>query len=140
MAKRVAMRALTVRQPWAWAIAMGFKDIENRSWYPRLDRGGVLAIHAAAAAPSWDDVQRVTKLVGRRGVVPDEFDCGCVVATARYVRAVETSRSKWFGGPVGWVLDRMRPLRKPVGCKGQLGLWYLPAWVERKVRQQLGNS
>ena len=133
------MRALTIRQPWAWAIANGFKDIENRSWRPRLDPGDVLAIHAAAAAPAWDDVQRVTDLVGRRARVPEEFDCGCVVATARFVRAVEASRSKWFGGPVGWVLDRVKPLRRPVGCKGQLGLWTMPAQVERAVAQQTGT-
>lgn len=134
------MRAVTIRQPWAWAIAMGFKDIENRSWYPRLDPGVVLAIHAAAAAPTWGDVQRVAKLVGRQAEVPDEFDCGCVVATAHLVRAVKASRSKWFGGPVGWVLDRVRPLRKPVDCKGQLGLWNLPARVEQKVHEQCGRG
>jgi hypothetical protein len=133
------LRAVTVRQPWAWAIARGFKDIENRSWYPRLDPGDELAIHAAAAAPTWEDVQRVTKLLGRRTEVPEEFDCGCVVATARFVRAVEASRSRWFGGPIGWVLERVKPLREPVDCKGQLGLWSMPARVERRVVQQTGR-
>ena len=61
------MRALTVRQPWAWAIAEGYKDIENRSWYPRLEPGEVFAIHAGCAAPDWDDVERVTKLVEALG-------------------------------------------------------------------------
>jgi DNA polymerase-1 len=43
------MWALTVWQPWAWAIAMGFKLIENRSWPPpRWLIGRELAIHAAA--------------------------------------------------------------------------------------------
>lgn len=41
------MKALTVRQPWAWAIIHGGKDIENRTtpWKYR----GPLAIHAAVA-------------------------------------------------------------------------------------------
>jgi hypothetical protein len=26
------MKVLVVRQPWAWLIVNGFKDIENRSW------------------------------------------------------------------------------------------------------------
>lgn len=130
------MRAVTIRQPWAWAIANGFKDIENRSWYPCLDPGEEVAIHAAAAAPDWDDVRRVTELLGRRSEVPMEFDCGCVVATARFVGAVETSPSKWFRGPVGWALDCVKPLRKPVECKGQLRLWNLPARVERAVARQ----
>lgn len=40
------MKALTVQQPWAWAIVHGGKDIENRTqlWKHR----GPLAIHAGA--------------------------------------------------------------------------------------------
>jgi hypothetical protein len=40
------MRALTVQQPWAWAIIHGGKDVENRTqaWKYR----GPLAIHAGA--------------------------------------------------------------------------------------------
>lgn len=40
------MKALTVQQPWAWAIAAGHKTVENRTqlWKHR----GPLAIHAGA--------------------------------------------------------------------------------------------
>lgn len=40
------MKALTVQQPWAWAIVHGGKDVENRTqaWRYR----GPLAIHAGA--------------------------------------------------------------------------------------------
>lgn len=44
------MRAITVRQPWAWAIARGGKDIENRSW--GTSYRGLLAIHAGVR---WDE-------------------------------------------------------------------------------------
>jgi hypothetical protein len=27
------MKALSIRQPWAWLICAGYKDVENRSWY-----------------------------------------------------------------------------------------------------------
>jgi len=39
------MKALTVRQPWAWLIVVGLKAVENRNWscYYR----GQLLIHAA---------------------------------------------------------------------------------------------
>jgi len=43
--------ALTVKQPWAWAIAHAGKRIENRSW--RMDYRGDLAIHAGAYS-GWD--------------------------------------------------------------------------------------
>src|SRR5262245_15321972 len=38
------MKALTVLQPWAWAIIHGPKRIENRVW--RTNHRGPLAIHA----------------------------------------------------------------------------------------------
>ena len=42
-----AVRALTVRQPWAWAIIYGGKDLENRRW--RTSYRGPL-IHASKNA------------------------------------------------------------------------------------------
>ena len=46
------MKALTVKQPWAWAIIHGGKDVENRSWMPNLGpRGMRIAIHAGKG---WD--------------------------------------------------------------------------------------
>lgn len=41
------MRILTVRQPWAWAIIHGGKDVENRSRNIAGDYRGPVAIHAA---------------------------------------------------------------------------------------------
>lgn len=40
------MKAITVRQPWAWAIIHAGKDIENRSW--KTKTRGRVAIHAAS--------------------------------------------------------------------------------------------
>ena len=39
------MRAVSVHQPWAWAILHAGKVFENRSW--RTTRRGPLVIHAA---------------------------------------------------------------------------------------------
>ena len=41
------MKAITIKQPWAWAIIFAGKDIENRTWHTH-DRGPLL-IHAGAA-------------------------------------------------------------------------------------------
>jgi hypothetical protein len=131
------MKAVTVRQPFAWAIAAGFKDIENRSWAPRVEPGEVVAIHAAVAAPDGDDVRRVQRLVGRRASVPEEYDCGAIVAVARVAKVVASSRSRWFSGPLGWVLEEVTPVRKPIECKGQLGLWNLPSAIEARLKRQL---
>jgi hypothetical protein len=39
--------ALTVRNPWAWAIAHGGKPVENRSWY-------MVVVHDEVAAAAAD--------------------------------------------------------------------------------------
>jgi hypothetical protein len=44
------MKVLVVRQPWAWLIVNGHKDIENRSWRTRYR--GTLLIQASASLPS----------------------------------------------------------------------------------------
>ncbi len=42
--------ALSLRQPWAWLVVSGHKDVENRVW--RAAYRGPLLIHAGKAAPS----------------------------------------------------------------------------------------
>ena len=32
MSKRATITVLSVRQPWAWLLVNGYKDIENRNW------------------------------------------------------------------------------------------------------------
>ena len=41
---RTTVSCLSVRQPWAWLIVHGYKDIENRTW-PTRHRGDTV-IHA----------------------------------------------------------------------------------------------
>ncbi len=123
------MKALTVRQPWAWAIAKGMKLVENRTWYPSDDViGARLAIHAGKAKPDVADITTVAKRCGMKGaqlILPR----GAIVATVR-VTGVARKRSEvpvaqraWFSGPVGWLLDEVEELVEPVESKGQLGLW-----------------
>jgi hypothetical protein len=40
------LKAISIRQPWAWLIVNGYKDVKNRIWAANL-RGRVL-IHAGA--------------------------------------------------------------------------------------------
>ena len=61
-AKPCITRALTVRQPWAWAIAAGHKDCENRTW--ATSHRGWLAIHAAATAADAVEDARCAQILG----------------------------------------------------------------------------
>ena len=40
------MKVIVIRQPWAWLIVNGYKDVENRTWVTRYR--GMLLIQASA--------------------------------------------------------------------------------------------
>lgn len=135
------MRALTIRQPWAWAIVHAGKRIENRT------RGtsyrGPLLIHAAKGCTREEYEEavysmEVTGLVRRVAhatpgppVVPPLCDMlrGGVVAVAGLVDVLPPTTgdgprvSRWYiPGQYGLMLARVQPtLFAP--CKGSLGLW-----------------
>lgn len=52
------LRALSIRQPWAWALLHANKTVENRDW-PRCDYRGPLLLHAS------------------KGCTRDEYACAC---------------------------------------------------------------
>ena len=122
------MKILVVRQPWAWLIVHGYKDIENRSWRTRYR--GPLLIQSAASQPSDENLAAARR---RRVKLPAEFETGGIVGMVQVMDCVEASRSKWFEGPFGWVLSDPRPLPF-VSHKGRLGLFE----AEKKLLRRLG--
>ena len=112
---------LSVRQPWAWLIVNGFKEIENRP--RRMNYRGPLLIHAGLSRDAYTE-ENIAWIKRRFGVqVPMELDTGGIVGIVEVVDCVEKHRSKWFEkGGFGYVLTK--PLRltyRP--CKGQLSLF-----------------
>lgn len=115
------MKVLTVRQPWAWLIAAGHKDIENRTW--ATSYRGPLLIQASAKRPNpaeWDEAIRFAHARGSK--LPHDYAFGGVVAHVVLVDCVRHHSSPWFTGPVGWVLRGQR--RTPfVKLSGRLYLF-----------------
>jgi hypothetical protein len=111
--------ALSVRQPWAWLLASGQKDIENRTWRTRY-RGPIL-IHAGLNRSGWKPelLADIAPLVH----LPIELDFGGIVGIADVVACEETSCSPWYiTGSFAWVLSdaAVLPFRS---CKGALGIF-----------------
>jgi hypothetical protein len=130
------MKALTLWQPWAWAIAHAGKRIENRSWSP----------------PDWIIAQRLAIHAGQTierdsvlalGAPQDQLVTGAVVAVVTVKGWIAKPRSaeqaRWFSGPKGWVLDDVVALPNPVPCNGARRLWELPYDVDAEVRRQLAS-
>jgi hypothetical protein len=135
----MTMQALSVKQPWAWAIMHAGKDIENRNW-PTNFRGR-LAIHASKGvtkAEYWEDAAFIEEISGLR---PPDYPMldqrGFIIGTVEVVSCVGDHRSPWFFGEYGFVLAEPRPLVTPIYCKGQLGFWTVPDDVVRQIDEQL---
>jgi hypothetical protein len=118
---RFNMKALTIKQPWLYAITDLTKRIENRSWKPpQWIIGKRIALHASKA----DDKGGANSIYQALGIlVPKTLPRGCIVATATITGYVEESDDIWFSGSIGWTLTDIIKLDEPIFCKGQLGLW-----------------
>jgi hypothetical protein len=119
------MKALSVCQPWAWAIVAGIKTIENRS--RRVRYRGPLVIHASRS-------RRYCR-GDYSGLLPDlppweELDYGALVGVVEVVDCVplaEVEGDPFALGPWCWVLRR--PRLQPVPFAGQVSFFDVPNYL-----------
>ena len=124
------MRALSIRQPWAWAIIHAGKDVENRTWNTHLR--GTIAIHASG------NVDKEAKLPsGSKKAEPEDLVRGAIVGLVDIVDVVREHSSEWFTGPYGFVLKNPQVLPRPIPCKGSLGFWRVAHNIVREMELQL---
>lgn len=140
------MKALSIRQPWAWAIIHAGKDIENRAWSTSY-RGPVL-IHAAKGMTraQYEHCLHTIHYISVRHPFPpgltlpafEALERGGIVGKARIVDCVSSSQSPWFFGPYGFVLADVEPLPFRA-CRGSLGFFDPDAVLDgrRKPKSQI---
>lgn len=151
------MKAITIRQPWAWAIVHGGKDVENRTRNIVGAYRGPVAIHAAKAdadnAPDYlwlkhaESYRRTHPLLDPDAIWPWR---GAVIGVVDLVdvhpdctEAVEgygytPTCSPWaMSDHHHLALANPRPLATLIPVRGALGLWTLPADVEAAVLEQV---
>ncbi len=117
--------ALSIRQPWAWAVLYAGKRIENRGWYTSYR--GDLYIHAGLRIDygALVDLDEVIACVDEPR--PPAY-CGALVGRASLVDCVRAQdvpegQESWAMGPWCFVLEDIRPLSRPVPLRGSLGLF-----------------
>ncbi|ROM84163.1 hypothetical protein BK655_12505 [Pseudomonas brassicacearum] len=119
------MKALSIRQPWAWLIIHGGKDIENRTWHTK-HRGRFL-VHASQGMTR-GEYNSASWVAGPLGVnLPrfEELQCGGIVGSVDLVDSLDTSDSPWYMGEKAFVLRDPEPLPF-TPYKGQLGFFDIP--------------
>lgn len=123
--------ALSIRQPWAWAIIHAGKDIENRDWSTKFR--GPVCIHAAKGmtGAEFEDFNMTLRGVSRirpsylppkcEFPLADNLKRGGIIGTAEIVDCVDASDSPWFFGRYGFVLRNAQPVDF-IPCRG--ALWF----------------
>lgn len=114
--------ALSVRQPWASLIASGAKTIETRTWYTH--HRGPLLICASAGPP----LGRFRPLCRP---LPEPLPRGVALCVARLVECrpmtaadAEAAKLRLYPGALAWVLEEVRPIRRPWPVKGRCRLFH----------------
>jgi hypothetical protein len=98
---KAPMSALTIRQPYAWLIVNGYKDIENRTWKPAAARiGQRFWVHASQRRLTKADFEEFLADMQHLGIqrYPKSIDavvCGAIVGSAVIEDVVRGSESFW---------------------------------------------
>lgn len=158
------IRGLTLTHPWAYCIAHGGKDVENRSWRPERQGGkeGMwLAIHGGtvpgrntgkreearmdlAAAlmlgvptmPQIGPSAVMTLSFGHYVQGEEQFFTPGIVAVARLAGVTRNNMSAWaVDGQYHWQLADVLTLPEPIPHRGAQGLWQVEGAALVKLRE-----
>lgn len=120
------LRAISVRQPWAWAILHAAKDIENRGPTWARTEPGEAILHAAkgCTVAEYDAAAGFIEEVACGLEVPPlaSLPRGGLVGRMQIGEVVRSSDSPWFVGPLGLTLTDARPCAF-APCSGALGFF-----------------
>ncbi|KVM92290.1 ASCH domain-containing protein [Burkholderia stagnalis] len=132
------MKALSIRQPWAWLVAAVNKDIENRTW--RTSYRGPLLIHASAGMTrqEYEDAFQFALEAGgiqlaHRMPGVKELERGAIIGLADLFDVVSPSRraSPWhIEGCYGLAVRNARQLPF-IPYTGRLGIFDVPDEILR---------
>lgn len=125
------MKALSVRQPWAWLLVHGHKDIENRTWQNGFR--GQLLIHAGKAMTDTEYLDVLRFLASKERLrhlvdilpAPPDLERGGIVGRVDVVGCFADHASPWFMGPYGFLVRNQTTVSfRPY--VGMLGLFEVP--------------
>lgn len=125
-------RALTLKQPWLWAMLCVGKDVENRTRpLPQHLVGVPIALHAGKEV----DLESFNVMVAlaRRPLMHD-LHPGMILAVAVFGASVTTSKSPWFFGPYGYPVLELTVV-EPVAHVGfHRGFWRLDEATRARLK------
>lgn len=132
------MKAITLHQPYASALASGLTRYDTRSW--KIQYRGAIAIHAGKKPVDGEEfttlTQRINTLCPRRFMSAASLPFGSVIAVAEIrdcieitddliagIDPVERILGDWQSGRHAWLITNMRRFEQPLEHRGLPGLW-----------------
>ena len=128
------MKAISLWQPYASAMALGFKKNETRHWATKYR--GPLLIHAAKKVIGWPsiDIQACFKDIAFQ---PSDLPLGCLLCQVYLVdckRILNHNRPEgsevifgdYTSGRFMWITGNLKTLVNPIPFKGSQGFFNVP--------------
>jgi hypothetical protein len=143
------MKALSLTQPYATLIALGYKRNETRGFATK--HRGPLLIHASATRAKWAreacETPIIKALLERHGLTYNTLPRGVILCSSQllevalitedeqpadkiyldknglYLSETEEACGDYTPGRFAWLLSNVEVLPEPVPAKGQLTLW-----------------
>jgi len=145
------MKVLSIRQPWAWLIMTGLKDVENRTW--NTDFRGKFSIHASKKfdwdalivlpekrIPAWITQSMIAHFGLELAETPekskvttslDEF--GAILGEITLTDCTKKITSVWCDdGMYHFQLKNPIPFQEKIAAAGKLGFWDFPETSEEQ--------
>ena len=131
-------RMINVKQPWAYGLVAGIKDVENRSYDLRVLPVQVLIV-ASKSPPTAENAAKFRANGGKDG----HYDFQAIIGAVEFSASVKESDSAWFNkGGTGWVVSKHVRFPHPIrDVPGKLGLLYvknLEPGLHARILKELG--
>jgi hypothetical protein len=157
------MKAISLLQPWATLVMLGYKTNETRSWDTKHD--GPLAIHASQGKPTaarrlCQEDMHIRQILAHHGFTFDSLPRGAILGTCsllgtlpiaapdsylmkqhphmycnpELLSPVERATGDYTPGRYAWLLRQVVPC-SPQPCYGALSLWQVPADIAATLEE-----
>ena len=122
------MKALSFKQPWAWLMCKGFKDIENRNWATRFR--GRIYVHASKSKTDMDKetlafiLKRLSNRQASEFILAyNQLVFGAIIGELNIIGCMDLHPSPWFFGKYGFLVSEPVLYGTPIPCRGMLSFF-----------------
>jgi hypothetical protein len=121
------MKALSIKNPWAYMIFHEGKNVENRTYSTKFR--GKLLIHASKKSMNIGDCLAIMPVrfsvldILNLNIYTEALN-GLILGSVQLVDCVQSSKSEWAQkGCWHWIFENPVLLPEPIPALGKLGFW-----------------